>query len=368
MIDVNDILKIKASSLREAITIYFQEAITGGVLNPGDSLPSSRDLAQQLNTSYPNVHQALVPLVKSGLLLRDRKKGTIVRERKKELRCVAIYIYRINIDDMPQFQHVLIDQLTNQLAKQNISTRLVLDNELSFGMSQLRKWAMLGEIQGIMVPIGGTIMTEALKKIGTLPIPVVKADDILFDMAGMATKAISVLKEEQCSRIGVVSTVARLVRNSQNEWVESDFYKDLRKNLAQCDLEMAPERIRMIRDESQYFHSAADMIDFAFDQCNQLLTLPPELRPDGLFVFPDQMATGIMLSIMKNNVKVPEELKLVLHRNWEVKVPVFAPCSMIGISIAENAAMMIDNLFAAFQGKPLKTHKIEPELRKAIGR
>jgi DNA-binding LacI/PurR family transcriptional regulator len=42
-------------------------------------------------------------------------------------------------------------------------------------------------------------------------------------------------------------------------------------------------------------------------------------RPDGLIVYPDMTARGVVLALLELQVKVPAELKLVLHRNQNVE-------------------------------------------------
>ena len=46
-------------------------------------------------------------------------------------------------------------------------------------------------------------------------------------------------------------------------------------------------------------------------------------RPEGLLVFPDTVVRGVLLGLAQNQVRVPGDLKLVLHRNADI--PVFCP-------------------------------------------
>lgn len=55
--------------------------IDSGVLSPGQSLPSERDLAALLNVSRVTVRKALAGLIAQGLLLQRQGAGTFVAER-----------------------------------------------------------------------------------------------------------------------------------------------------------------------------------------------------------------------------------------------------------------------------------------------
>jgi GntR family transcriptional regulator len=54
--------------------------IERGEIRPGDVLPPERDLAEQFGVSLAPVRQALLDLVKEGVLYRVRGKGTFLRE------------------------------------------------------------------------------------------------------------------------------------------------------------------------------------------------------------------------------------------------------------------------------------------------
>jgi GntR family transcriptional regulator len=63
--------------LRQAV----QNLIDRGVLQPGQALPSERDLCQQLSLSRVTVRRALAALVEAGLLTQRHGAGSFVAER-----------------------------------------------------------------------------------------------------------------------------------------------------------------------------------------------------------------------------------------------------------------------------------------------
>jgi DNA-binding LacI/PurR family transcriptional regulator len=61
-----------------------REAIDAGMFQPGEQMPSTKELSQQMEVSLVTAHRALQELVSSGVLHRSQGKGTFVHERYLE--------------------------------------------------------------------------------------------------------------------------------------------------------------------------------------------------------------------------------------------------------------------------------------------
>ena len=58
-----------------------EDAIVGGILEPGDALPSERDIAVKADVSRVTVRKAVQDLVRSGVLVQRHGSGTFVAPR-----------------------------------------------------------------------------------------------------------------------------------------------------------------------------------------------------------------------------------------------------------------------------------------------
>lgn len=57
-----------------------REAIDGGMFHPGEQMPSTKELSEQLEISLVTAHRALQELVNAGVLSRSQGKGTFVHQ------------------------------------------------------------------------------------------------------------------------------------------------------------------------------------------------------------------------------------------------------------------------------------------------
>ena len=363
-IQASDITGLCPGNLRESVTSYFRDRIRRGELHPGERLPTNRELAALLGTSAPNIHAGLSPLLKEGLIHRDRKNGTVVAERPRQLRCVAIYIHHSSLDDLPPFQRTLIELLRVGLEQRNIEPRLVTDNDLQYGYRQLRSWAESAQIQGVLLPFHNR-NREVFDRLRALPVLLSATEDntscgrVDLDHRAMLGLGLQALKEQGATRIGFLTSSERFAADG----VLSAYHRLYHREAARLGLEAPPELVFAIRTAADYLRSSDSNTDFAYEQCERLFSRPRQEWPDGLLVIPDQLSTGLMFSLLQHRIDVPGELKLVIHRNWEISRTLLTPCRQVGVSIAAVAAALIENLRRGFEGLPPRKVVIVPEVR-----
>ena len=76
-------------------------------------------------------------------------------------------------------------------------------------------------------------------------------------------------------------------------------------------------RLDPVRDQEQY----------GYEEFLKLWSLPE--KPEGLIVFPDTVARRMLLALREKHVRVPEELKLVLHKNESLDL--FCPLPVLSL-------------------------------------
>ena len=64
---------------------WIEDAIHSGAINPGDALPSERDLATKVDVSRVTVRKAVLQLVKDGVLVQRHGSGTFVASQTQRV-------------------------------------------------------------------------------------------------------------------------------------------------------------------------------------------------------------------------------------------------------------------------------------------
>jgi DNA-binding LacI/PurR family transcriptional regulator len=81
-------------------------------------------------------------------------------------------------------------------------------------------------------------------------------------------------------------------------------------------------------------------------------------RPEGLVVFPDRSARGVVSAICEKRIRVPEELRLILHRNAESPYVVPMPCDWVEVSVNVIAEALLANLDAHWAGRAMERRRV----------
>ena len=80
-------------------------------------------------------------------------------------------------------------------------------------------------------------------------------------------------------------------------------------------------------------------------------------HPEALVVYPDTAAEGVVTALLELGVRVPQDLKLVFHKNDETPLFCPMPAEFIVLSLRDVATALIDAVEAQFYGKP---HALKP--------
>lgn len=98
-----------------------QEMIASGELKPGDSLPSQRDLAANLNVSRPSLREALSVLETLGFIEVSPGRRAVVREPKSAEGSPPRWRFKGRFSEADVFQfRMLVETATARLAATNI--------------------------------------------------------------------------------------------------------------------------------------------------------------------------------------------------------------------------------------------------------
>ena len=334
-------------------------------MSEGDRLPSNQNLAEQWNVAASSVQAAMASLVKEGLLQRARKRGTFVAKRTRTLTNVAVYL----ADDIwhmrtAAFRRAAVKSLSEQLRGRKIQLQIWSDSRPESQHSKpwpdLVQAAEQRQVQAVLMCSGLT----GHNWLSRLPVPLVSLTTRIdhncvgVDAAYGEHLAATELARKGCRSVGMISPVNAVSQGKHGaDDARAQSSTAFAKTAADLGMEIRDEWIRL---------PSSDRIDepeaeqFGYDQMKQVLALPN--RPDGMFVTYDWVARGALMAILENRIKVPQKLKLVLHRNLEIGLFCPIEASFLDFQVGEVAAGMIALMDAQLRGEECASIRIRPKI------
>lgn len=201
-------------------------------------------------------------------------------------------------------------------------------------------------VDGIIGMLLFESMTEWMDR-DEIPYAVLSANnpnDVVPDYFGMIDIAFSRLAELGCKSVGLMLP---------SSLTNASMLEHMQREAEKLGITVNYEWIIVSRQSQEisgynHFHSLWDL----------------PVRPDGLVIFPDITARGVVSAVVEKRVQVPKDLKLVLHRNAENPYVVPFPCDWLENSVEPLAEALFRKLEAQWEGVPPTNDQIAFQLVK----
>ena len=357
----------RQASMRQQLSHQLRELIVSGEMSEGDRLPSNQQLAERWQVAASSVQAAMSSLTKEGLLQRARKRGTFVAKRPRTLTQVAIYLAD-DIWHMPQaaFRRAVVASLGSKLRERKVIPAIWSDTRSA--SNQRKPWPELvraaesRQIQAILMCSGHQPQSEWLAR---LPVPLAsvtnRADpnSVRVDMALGERMAVEELAAKGCRSVGVI-TLTGFTASGRDDLISggTQSVRTFRRTAQALGLALREQWIRS--PDSGVMIDEAGAERFGYEQMKQLLAAPD--RPDGLFITYDWVARGAIMAVLESRIKVPQKLKLVLHRNVEIGMLCPVTASFLDFSIGEVAGGLISLMDGQLRGAASDNILVRPRI------
>jgi len=279
-------------------------------------------LALQYGTREANIHHALTVLVKEGMISRRPSIGTVVNELKSEMKRVAVYLANDFRHPNATYLRLLLNFIEQELNKRGIESFVIYENNEKSGLNSIKQLVETRSIQGIIMP-GARREHIDVFKVVNVPfscLSTVKINSrVGTNRIGMLENVFKAFKSLNCNKIGILSSFSDFISEGSDQ-----FYTTFKKMAEKNKMELRPEWSVVAASEELSFDLYGQ---FAFDGFKQIWSCKE--KPDGLFVYTDDLIVGTLMAIMQKKVSVPEDLKLVMHRNAESPILCPVPCVFI---------------------------------------
>ncbi len=341
-------------SRRSEMAAYLRELIVSGKVAAGTKLPPMGILATAWGTHPPAVQAAMNALVKEGLVLRLMGRGTFVREKTTGLRQVALYISGNRwAGQANTFVGHLMPTLVDHFGELGVRAQPWISRRPRHLADQpweeLESAAKRREIQGVIVAATDQREAAWLMK---LPVPVVFLAGMSFpnrlalSLDGAISESIAHLASCGCRSIGLITVFSRFNKDSSGNKVDSvRFFERFFQLAADHGLKVKESWIPAPEVDVPEKSAAK----FGYDSFHQLWNQSE--KPDALVVHTDVVAHGVLMALGQRQVRVPHDLRLVLHRNVEMGLFCPVPASFIDLHIQKVATTLADLLQRLCRGE-----------------
>jgi len=334
---------------------------------PGSRLPSTAALAKMWGSDVKSVHFAMTRLVKESLIYRKAGVGTFVRELPGALQKVCLYYPPKALGSRGSlFQESLYESLTQELEERGIEIQVWVDSRTGAAAAEacdlLTTAARHREFQGIIAPLVDLAHLQWLLK---LPVPTAfqssadipnKVDSDLKQFAAMSFR---ILAEKGCRTVALICpfSVTEGIRSHSLDGTPdtSGHYFHLFSDAAKgFGLRLMSEGMS-VRGQGAPPDAVASG-DYSQEQMGyeqfHAVWREPE-KPQGIVVYPDTFVRGVLLGIAETGVRVPEDLKLVLHKNAGIDLFCPYPADLVISEERDIAKALVNQLETQFSGKPV---------------
>jgi DNA-binding LacI/PurR family transcriptional regulator len=339
------------------IANQLRERLEQGVFAPGQRIPSRYKLAETIGVSCSTIDEAVVTLVKEGWLARRRGSGTVVRQRDTALRCVGVYEhYDYGANPESTYARTLCAAVQEILAGQGTRMRLWVNHRpvnqpTVEPMEEVVSACRKGQVQGVIVPLTDGEQLQWLRKL-PVPLAIGSAADlpnaVTHDLAQGVELSLSELARLGCRSVGLISGwPMRSTDHDGSGDVTNAGRERFWDLMGRLGLIIRPEWLWA--PEPGVRISSPSVERYGYEQFCALWRDEP--HPDGLIVNDDIMARGVIAGLLEAGVRVPLDLKLVLHRNREVDLLCPLPASFTELSIRATAEALVSQIEKQFRGE-----------------
>jgi len=330
-------------------------SMESGELPAGARIAPSSKLAERFGCGIFAVQRAMSALEREGLVERRQRLGSFVKGSRPRLSKAAIYFdtdfWRLGGMD---FYRLLCGELQLAMDAEGVEHRVFLDRQTGVMRrhfpKELLKAARSGEIQAVVALLLSNVSQEAFKELG---VPVVRlsslgSGNVDFDMDGMLSLSGRSLAAQGARSVGMLSSVS----GAEGLLLQERFSNAARRE------GLRPSSLDELVPASSV--NSCDLESFGYSSFMRLQK--SGRRPDGILVYPDIMAKGLAMAVLESGVKVPRDLKLVIHENEGN--PIFRPfqAATVASSSAAVAKALLDQARSLCAGANPGVQKIPYKL------
>ena|GEM_PF-274256 len=339
------------------IAAALRAKILSGEFKPGTRLPTREALIRQFDTTSVTIQKAFDLLADQGWIRAAGRRGTFVSEKLPN-RCYALAFPWPRQIDTSQFYRALWQQAEQLTTPQRqitcfyeIGSRTDTEDYLRLA-DLVRSHRLAGvifannpfDVEGLPVlEEPGVARVTIIAPKAPLPVPFVGPD-----VAAFCGKALDVLAAAGRRRVAVI-TLAQV--EESGPWLAKLF-------------EMAAARGLQIQ---RAWVQAAPLMapQWARHAAEVLFQAGTTARPDALLITDDNLVPEATAGVRAAGVRVPEDVRAIVHTNFPYPTPAAVPVTRVGFDISHLLELCIERIDQQCRGEQPPMHTVLPPLSEA---
>jgi len=341
----------------ERIEQYYTRQILSGALPPGTRLPPSNEIAREWSVGATIVQRAMRQLVASGLVDRERKSGTVVRDRQ-ERALIGLVIGPSLADESAYYYRALATALESLLNRHVISLRIYDGvHPMSLRITEDYHPLDLLKIDRLYYQFKGLILVNTgakePKEIASWDIPRVynefnpkRRSDLSFDVRHMVETILTEMTRRGSQRFLVVSTSAE--KNRRLDWQIAFDERVSQMDGVTLEHLTLPIEKRGAYVEQQAFKALQSMVSIWKEKADQC--------PDAIIIMDDIVARGVCMALLQGGMESPARIKVVVASTDAVIHYYGMPVYRYEQSVMETAELLKSILWGRITGTDVSHH------------
>lgn len=342
--------KASTSGIRrdEAVEQYLLKEINSGQMPAGTRLPSTAEMAVQLEVSINAVQKALMRLASRGILERKPNLGTIVSARQDATNNIFLLIGPNLREEICHFDRrlssIMEEQLhargytpiiydgLNQIFDNNSSASARSINQLLTDIAELRPKAIV-EQNFVTLRVPELIQADDVPIVAFRPLKY--GGDVYFDTPHLYAEAARLAVENGRSR-------AMFVLKGNNIEQDSINLKAFWDSARQHGLTVS--KILQVNSRPAPPSPEQTLEELLTKELQMWKQLPPRKRPDTIIVMDDILMRTAAICMLREGISVPHDLLPVTLRNEGIDLGISVPFVGLETPLTATVKGLVDVL------------------------
>jgi DNA-binding LacI/PurR family transcriptional regulator len=342
---------IKSQPLYQQIESRLAALILSGELQPGDKLPTNKELAARFGVTVQTAHNAAALLCARGLIERTPGRGTFVSRRILS-RTIGI-ICATNVfagSAYFNFYKHVYGELCVELKRRGWHTALyfpTVENAPEQMLADLGQDATGDRLRGVIVLVDNGTVLSWLKEHPSLAHAEGENIPPTHDpQAGAAYRGAAYLLDRGYRRLAVV---AHLIGDSSAD------AQRLEASIAAAYAERGLPLTATLHGGIGASHADG------MAQARAILDGPGD-APEAFLALNDQGCAGVIFEVMRRKLDIPADVGVMAVANKGIAIPCPVPLTRLESDPADYARQKIERILARIDGRTPQLISISPEL------